>query len=471
MRTTLSTLAFAFFVTGTLNATIWHVGPSQTYTKPSQVAGLVNSGDTVDIDAGIYSSDVCAWTDNNLLIRCTNGMAHLKSNGMSYGDKAIWVIQGTNTTVEHIEFSLCTTTSSNGAGIRQEGQNLTVRHCYFHDNENGILSGALAGSRITVEYSEFGGNGAGDGYSHNLYIGHVDTLIFRYNYSHHAKTGHELKSRANVNYILYNRFSNEATGTASYEIDLPNGGLAVVMGNVVQQGLNTGNSTMVAYGMEGLTNSGTHNFYLVNNTLVNERSSGIFVNVKSGTNLYKGYNNLFAGTGTALSGSAIIVDTVANKKYTIAAAGFVNSALYDYHLAAGSTAQNAGVSAGVAGSGLSLTPAYEYAHPAARSTRNTTGAVDVGAYELPDPVSTFIETENTAQNTLIAYSAQGALSIRSGGEPVSAKIFSADGRLMYESTQAFSDTTLDVSQWPAGLYVLSAVSASGAPVARKFIVF
>lgn len=471
MKTALRTIALCLTFSGTLHAATWHVGPSQTYTKPSQVAGLVNSGDTIDIDAGIYNSDVCAWTDNNLLIRCTNGMAHLKANGLSYGDKAIWVIQGNNTTIEHIEFSLCTSTSDNGAGIRQEGKNLTVRHCYFHDNENGILSGAMAASKITVEYSEFGLNGAGDGYSHNLYIGHVDTLLFRYNYSHHAKTGHELKSRANVNYILYNRFSNEATGTASYEIDLPNGGLAVVMGNVVQQGLNADNSTMVAYGMEGLTNTAPHNFYLVSNTLVNERSSGTFVNVKSGTNLYKSYNNLFAGTGTVLTGSATTVDTVANKKYTIAAAGFANSLLYDYHLTTGSTAQNAGVSAGVASSGLSLTPALEYAHPAAQSTRATTGAIDVGAYELPEPVSVSVKTEHAAQNPVRLYSAEGALSIRSDGEPLSAKIFSADGKLMYESPQAFTATTVDLGQWPAGLYVVQAVSGSGTATTRKFMVF
>ncbi|MEO6303945.1 MAG: hypothetical protein ABIP51_12315, partial [Bacteroidia bacterium] len=58
------------------NATIWHVGPAQTYTMPSQVAPLVNHGDTVNIDAGTYNSNVCAWNKNNLLIRCINGMAH-----------------------------------------------------------------------------------------------------------------------------------------------------------------------------------------------------------------------------------------------------------------------------------------------------------------------------------------------------------------------------------------------------------
>jgi len=217
-------------------ATVWKVGPSRTYIKPSQVSTLVQNGDTVEIDAGVYSSDVAHWTANNLLLKGVNGFAQLASGGLTYGDKAIWVIGGSNTTVEYIEFSQATSTSNNGAGIRQEASNLTVRHCYFHNNEDGILAGALHPSNIVIEYSEFGYNGYGDGYSHNLYIGNIDTLIFRYNYSHHCSVGHELKSRANVNYILYNRLSDETTGTASRSIDLPNGGVTYIIGNEIEQG-------------------------------------------------------------------------------------------------------------------------------------------------------------------------------------------------------------------------------------------
>ncbi|MBK9629344.1 MAG: hypothetical protein IPO56_17085 [Flavobacteriales bacterium] len=55
---------------------------------------------------------------------------------------------------------------------------------------------------------------------------------FRHNYSHQTNVGHELKSRANVNFIEYNRFSNEQNGSASREIDLPDGGQACAIGNV-----------------------------------------------------------------------------------------------------------------------------------------------------------------------------------------------------------------------------------------------
>ena len=52
----------------------------------------------------------------------------------------------------------------NGAGIRQEGTDLTVTRSWFHDNENGILTGADPESDIVIERSRFFRNGYGDGY-------------------------------------------------------------------------------------------------------------------------------------------------------------------------------------------------------------------------------------------------------------------------------------------------------------------
>jgi hypothetical protein len=77
-----------------VTAATWHVGPTQTYTMPSQVSTLVNSGDTVLIDSGMYASDVALWSDDNLVLKGVGGMARLHSNGLTYGGKAIWVISG-----------------------------------------------------------------------------------------------------------------------------------------------------------------------------------------------------------------------------------------------------------------------------------------------------------------------------------------------------------------------------------------
>ena len=124
----------------TLVAVTLEVGPGRALTRPSQAAAIAQDGDVVAIDAGTYTGDVATWRANGLTLRGVGGRAHLVANGQSAQGKAIWVIQGNNTTVEAIEFSGAAVRDRNGAGIRQEGAGLTVRDCSFHDNENGILT-------------------------------------------------------------------------------------------------------------------------------------------------------------------------------------------------------------------------------------------------------------------------------------------------------------------------------------------
>ena len=152
-----------------------NVGPGQSYATPCAAIAAASDGDTIQIDAaGSYNGDVCAWTKNALILRGINGRPHIDAANQNAQGKAIWVISGNDTVVDNIELSGCHVPDANGAGIRQEGVNLTVRHAYFHDNENGILAGDKSGSTIIIESSEFVHNGAGDGKSHNLYINHVD---------------------------------------------------------------------------------------------------------------------------------------------------------------------------------------------------------------------------------------------------------------------------------------------------------
>lgn len=353
------------------------VGPTRTYKKPSEAAAASIDGDIIEIDAGVYLGDVCTWSRSNLVLRGVgSGRAHLNANGANAQGKGTWVISGSNTTVENIEFSGSTVPDKNGAGIRQEGATLTVRNCYFHDNENGILANAGAASDILVEYSEFDNNGQGDGYSHNMYIGNVRTFTLQHCYSHRSKIGHLVKSRAQTNYILYNRITCEATGTASYEINLPNGGRSYIIGNLIEQGNNADNPTLLSYAEEGATNT-IQEIYVVNNTFVNNRTNGgTFVRVAGTPTQSKLINNIFCGPGTLLSGTATqTTNLVSNTP------GLVNAASYDYHLAAGSAAINAGTSPGTGG-GFDLTPIYQYVHPLGREARPVNAATDIGAYEF-----------------------------------------------------------------------------------------
>lgn len=439
-----------------LNATVWNVGVSLTYSLPSQVVPLVSDGDTVDIAAGIYNSDVCNWSKNNLLLRCTNGKAHMKSNGLSYLGKGIWVIQGNNTTVDNIEFSLCSSQDGNAAGIRLVGKNLLVKNCYFHHNQMGILSDGISQSVVRIEFSEFNNNGTNDGLTHNVYIGKVDSLIFRFNYVHHNQGGCEVKSRAMVNYILYNRISSESTGTSGNELQISNGGLAIVMGNIIQQSATTTNSGIIFFGTEGLLNPAPHNLYLINNTIVNEKTSGTFVTINNGTAIYKNRNNVFAGAGNLLSGSATTIDTLSNRQFSLTGAGFLNLSIYDYHLLPGSPAINLGTSAGVASSGFPLSPQYQYVHPAGQQTRS--GRQDIGAYERGGIMSI---SENRALNSLNAYINNGQLNISSDSELNLVILLSADGKVLYNNATPVKATQISTTNFPIGIYILLVSDTSG----------
>jgi uncharacterized protein (TIGR03382 family) len=375
-------LLFCLLLPAVASATTLTVGPGKTHATPGAAAAVARDGDLIEISAGVYR-DEAIWKAHGLTIRGVGeGRAHLDAAGLTLSNrKAIWVIQGNGTTVENIEFSGASVPDGNGAGIRQEGSGLTVRHCFFHDNENGVLAGDKADSDILIESSWFARNGSGDGQTHNMYINHVRSFTLRFSYSHGARAGHLVKSRAYSTSILYNRLTSEE-GNPSYEIELPNGGRVEVVGNQIQQGTAAENSTLVSFGAEGTSNP-EQALVVINNTFVNDRTAGgTFVRI-AGSPTARIINNLFIGKGTPVSGTAtqesnLVTDT----------SGLVDPARFDYHLKAASPAVNAGTEPGTDGT-QSLAPRFQYVHPLSGEPRQRLdGAWDVGAFEygtLPSP--------------------------------------------------------------------------------------
>lgn len=191
-----------------------------------------------------------------------------------------------------------------------------IRGCYFHHNENGILTGANQDSEILIEHSEFASNGAGDGYSHNMYIGIIAKFTLRFSYAHNPKIGHQVKSRARTNYIIFNRLMDEREGTSSYLIDLPNPGKAIVVGNEMQQSRMAENWALIRSAQD---------LILVNNTMVNDRGSGIFVQLSADTESSLLQNNLLVGTGDLDVGKAELPNNL-----QLADGEFANKMRYDY---------------------------------------------------------------------------------------------------------------------------------------------
>ncbi|TMQ58816.1 MAG: hypothetical protein E6K76_06750 [Candidatus Eisenbacteria bacterium] len=359
------------------------VGPSRTYTTVRDASQATQDGDTVLVDAGVYSADVTEWTSNNLVVRGVGGRAYMRSDGVVEQDKGIWVFYGTNFTAENIEFSGAASVSGwNGAGIRFDTPgNLVLRNCYFHDNEDGILGGA---DSILIEYSVFDHNGHGDGQSHNMYV-HGRSFTIRYSYTHRAWIGHNIKTRARNNYILYNRIMDEADGESSYSIDIPDCGRSYVIGNVIEQGPSSVNSSMLAYGME--SQLGVNDLYVMSNTLVNNLGSGTFMRLRAGS-IVKAMNNIFYGPGTYWSSGSTVTESSNYFEPSFNnSPRFANPAAYDFHLTSisPSSVLNAGALPGISSTGYILTPTSQYVYDAQGKTRSLLGLLDLGAFEYTAP--------------------------------------------------------------------------------------
>ena len=362
------------------------VGPGKAYPTPCSAFAAAANGDLIEISAGTYTGDVCSIKANNLTVRSVNGRAKIDAGGQNALGKGIWVVDGNDVTIENVEMYGARVADQNGAALRLEGINFTLRSSFLHDNENGILANPNIDSNILIETSEFGHNGTGAGNTHNLYIGNVGNLTFRYNYSHDANVGHNLKSRAVINTVSYNRFSSTppgqsgttASGQPSYELDFPNGGTTYVIGNVIEQPSINQNPTMLAYGEEGVSNP-KQDLYVVNNTFINDDSShGTFLQIGGDvTTPVLMQNNIFAGVGTPSTQASAIDKT----NYRSLAPAFTNRAAYDLTPASGAAFINAGSAVGNSVSGVSLTPVAQYHHPVSSDPRAAVGAIDIGAYE------------------------------------------------------------------------------------------
>ncbi|HVA14175.1 MAG TPA: right-handed parallel beta-helix repeat-containing protein [Stellaceae bacterium] len=371
---------------------VLRVGPSRDIKTIHAAADQAKDGDTIEIDAGNYLGDVAVWKASNLTIRGVGGRPHLDADGEAAQGKGIWVTAGNNIRIENIEFSGAKVGDNNGAGIRAEGANLTIFNCYFHDNQEGILAADNADSDIVIDSSAFVHNGTQSGQTHGIYINHIRTLFVRGSVFQDTTIGHHIKTRAENDYILYNRILDFADGTASYSIDMSNGGRGYIIGNVIEKGPKADNYTMIAIAMEGPTLP-EQEVYVVGNTMVLDRSSGIFVHSRSpGTTVVA--DNIMAGPGVPLQGNGRLINNVIAGGSTsgldanggggnrvVRDIGFVDPSRFDYHLKPGSPAIGAGVDMQQV-NGFKLMPEYENLYPLGVAPRPASNPPDDGAYRF-----------------------------------------------------------------------------------------
>jgi hypothetical protein len=306
---------------------VLRVAAGERLRSLAETARAARDGDTIEVESGDYLGDVSVWPQSDLIIRGVGPRPRIIADGRSAEGKGILVLKGQRVSIENIEFRDARVRDRNGAGIRVENGPLTVSNCAFTDNENGMLVGNLPSIDLSIENSSFEGNGNESGSAHNLYVGTVNRLKVSGCYFARSRVGHLLKSRAKQNFIRYCRLTGE-DGTSSYELEFPNGGRAVVVGNLIQQGRMSENSTIVAYGAEGYR-SPDNVLVMAFNTLVNDRpGSATFVRVAKGAERAVLVNNLLVGAGS------LAIDAPLESRGNVEARAleFANPAAMDYRL-------------------------------------------------------------------------------------------------------------------------------------------
>lgn len=242
------------------------------YATIQDAVNAAQAGDTVAVPAGVYT-DEFTTIRTSITLQAVGGEVQLRETVQPPDGKAMITEGGAglSITIQGFDISGVAVPDGNGAAVRYEGGSLTLVDDYFHGNQEGLLGAPDAAGSISIDHSEFASNGDGSGSTHNIYVGAINSFSITNSYVHDAIVGHEIKSRAVNNTITGNRIFDNS-GSASYSVDIPNGGNATISGNVIEQGTATQNPAIFAWGEEGNSNGGM--MFITGNTIVNDKVGG-----------------------------------------------------------------------------------------------------------------------------------------------------------------------------------------------------
>ena len=277
------------------------VGETRTYKTPSEAIAAAQDGDRVVIDPGEYF-DCAVVKANNLTIEgaSPDGTAVLTDKACQ--GKALLVTVGRDITLRNLTLTRARVPDMNGAGVRAEGTNLTIERVKFVNNQNGILAAPNPQSTIIIRDSEFLRNGNCSPCAHGIYVNALKLLRVERSKFADTRQAHHLKSRALRTEVIGCEMRDGDTGTASYHIDISNGGSLVVRDTTMQKGPKSENRTgAIMIGAEGVTQP-TREITIENNTMINTGSYQTFmvVNLTATEAMLKG--NKLVGQVQALKG-------------------------------------------------------------------------------------------------------------------------------------------------------------------------
>lgn len=227
--------------------------------------------EVVVVPPGIYK-EAATISANNVVIK-----AHgVRLEGTAAEDKAAVVVKADNVTIEGLECAKIRVADGNGACVRLEGKNLTLRGVIFRDSQSGLLSWNRSSGTVLIEDSRFERLGR----AHGVYIGRGDThlIIRRSWFLSSTAEGHEIKSRA-ARTTIEDSVIASLDGIDSRLIDLPEGGENIIRRNTLAHGPASSNQDLIGIGLEGKGYMHEENTTLIedNIVLMERRGGNVFL--------------------------------------------------------------------------------------------------------------------------------------------------------------------------------------------------
>ena len=261
------------------------VGAGKAYPNLSTASASAQPGDRILISPGQYF-DCAVLAADRLTVQGVGDPASVVLTDKTCQGKALLIVDGSDVTVANLTLTRARVPDGNGAGIRAEGGNLTVQGVRFINDQEGILTNPNPAMTLTVRDSLFDRNGIClSACSHAIYAGQIALLTVEHTVFRDTRDGHDIKSRALRTVVTGCDIEDGPSGTASYLVELPNGGALVMRGNTLEKGPKSGNHTAaITLGMEGVdqptaeitiegnrfTNDGDYHTAFVNNVTATE---------------------------------------------------------------------------------------------------------------------------------------------------------------------------------------------------------
>jgi hypothetical protein len=261
----------------------------------AEAAAALEDYDTLVISAGVYQQGLVISASNVRVL----GNGHVVIEKAQVQGKAAIVVSGDNVAIENIECRLIAVSDMNGACVRHEGHNLRLAHVFFHNSQQGLLTGYEPGLVEIVDsrFELLGQNGR----AHGIYVGGGELMVSDSLFIAAKSSGHEIKSRASVN-VIEKSVVASFSSTDSRLIDISNGGSLLVRDSVLAQGPNSENRDLIGFALEGKY-AGDNRVELYRNIIFMERLRGNeLLNLPDSTIATKFENNIVVSSNAPQMG-------------------------------------------------------------------------------------------------------------------------------------------------------------------------